>query len=863
MARKTKPNPSNEPTDDSALLCRLSANPPLRTVLDNGLTVITCEDFEAELVTVQVWIRTGSIHEGALLGSGVSHYLEHMLFKGTPRRSATAISAAIQAEGGYVNAYTSFDRTVYYTELPAAAFEVGLDVLADIVRNSSIDANEVERERGVILREIAMGEDEPDHQVSQSLFRTAFRLHPYRYPVIGLRDRFERLTRDDLVEYYRSRYVPEKITLVIVGAVSTPDMLEAVNRHFADFTGAAPVEAPIMPERLQFSSRGERMYGDVQLTRGALAWRIPSLFDPSGPSMDVLAAVLGGGQSSILWQRLREELGLLHYVDAFAWNPGETGLFWIGYLCDPQKRVAVEEAILDELRQLAGCNDLSVRIERARRQAIVSEINSYKTIGGRAARIGAAEVVVGDLNYPRTYLKRLASVSAEGVVATAATHLIDSGKTTVSLEPQGQLEEKQSSVSRAGRPPPFSEHVLSNGVRLLMQPYRSYPKVHLRVGLLGGRHFETEATAGISCLAANMLTKDAGGRNGRAIMEQLESHGIDFDDFSGDNSFGFSLEGLSDDLQLMIDTARHALFAADLREETVERERAAQVARLEEMQDDVVDLGRISLRRIFLAGTPWSIDPLGTRDSVSAIDQSLLATFLKERVVGDGLVVSITGDFDPDSVLASMEPLLSDVPAGEVPLPSLLGPGDLPGEAGSHQQVLDRKQTVVFQAYPSCGVLDANGLLLAALLREMLSGLSSQLFQRVREELGLAYFVGASRVNGLSTSMLSLYSGVEKSAVDTVFNEFDAEIQRIVSGGYANEEFESCKTRMKAQRLMGMQTIGSRAMARLACSLYRYDPKLWETYNQQVDALQRDDLDAFTAAWLKPAQAVRLAIGNL
>lgn len=861
MARKRMP--SGGAADDSALLQRITASSPQRTVLDNGLTVVTCEDFEAELVTVQVWVRTGSIHEGSLLGSGVSHYLEHMLFKGTERRSAAAISAAIQAEGGDVNAYTSFDRTVYYTELPSSAFEVGLDVLADIVRNSLIDAEEVERERGVILREIAMGEDEPDHQVSQALFRTAFRQHPYRFPVIGLRDRFERLSRDELMSYYRSRYVPEKITLVIVGAVATADMLEAVNRQFADFSGGAPVDALIVPERLQFSSRVERMYGDVQLTRGALAWRIPSLFDPSGPSIDVLASVLGGGQSSILWQRLREELGLVHYVDAFAWNPGETGLFWIGYLCDPEKRGAVEAAILDEIQQLSKCEDIVARIDRARRQAIVGEINSYKTIGGRAARIGAAEVVVGDLNYPRTYLKRLASVNAECVVACAATHLIESGRTTVTLEPQEQLEAKQSSVARSGKPPPFTEHVLSNGVRLLMQPYRSYPKVHLRVGLLGGPHYETEATAGISCLAANMLTKDAGGRTGRVIMEQLESHGVSFSDFSGDNSFGFSLEGLSDDLQLLLDTARDALFAPDLCEETIERERASQVARIEEMQDDVVDLGRTRLRQIFLAGTPWSVDPLGTMETVAGLDRDRLAAFLQQRVVGDGLVVSMAGDFDPDSVLATLAPMLGGVPSGPAPLPQLLGPADLRCSAASHEQPLDRKQTVVFQAYPSCGVLDSSSLLLASLLREMLSGLSSHLFQRVREELGLAYFVGAAQVSGLSTSMLSLYSGVEKSAVATVFGEFDAEIERIVSGSYTNAEFESCKTRMKAQRLMAMQTIGSRAMAHMACALFRYDADWSETYNQRVDAIQRDDLDAFTTEWLKPAQAVRLAIGNL
>ncbi len=860
---KTTRKPASTTQSDGAILDRISANPPLRTVLDNGLTVVTCEDFEADLVTVQVWVRTGSINEGPLLGSGVSHYLEHMLFKGTPTRSASAISNDIQATGGYVNAYTSFDRTVYYTEMPASAFATGVDVLADIVRNSTIDPAEVERERGVILREIAMGEDEPDHQVSQALFQTAFRQHPYRYPVIGLRDRFERLTREDLFQYYRSRYVPEKLTIVIVGAITTADMLAGVREHFGDFSAAAPVDMPIVPERPQFSPRTERLFGDVQLTRGAIAWRIPSLFDPSGPSIDVLASVLGGGQSSILWQRLREELRLVHDIDTFAWNPGETGLFWIGYLCDGDKRDAVESAILKELKRLPRCRDLNKRIERARRQAIVQEINSYKTVSGRAARIGSAEVVVGDLNYPRTYLKRLNSVNVAGVLAAAEAHLIPAGQLTTSLEPQERLIKKRKSASRTGRPPAFVEHTLSNGGRLLLQPFRSYPKVHLSVGVLGGRHYETDATAGVSCLAANLLTKDAGGRAGRKIMESLESHGIDFNDFSGDNAFGFRLEGLSDDLPLMVEAARDALLFADLRDDTLERERTAQIARIDEVQDDVVDLGRLKLRQSFFAGLPWHIDSLGTRDSVAALDRNAVSAYLKQRLVGEGVVVAVTGDFDPDAILEGLDDWFGQLPSGEAPLPPALPQGTLPGNPGSFEHPLQRKQTVVFQAYPSCGVTDAGGILVASIARELLSGLSSRLFQRIREELGLAYFVGASATVGLDAGMFALYSGIEKSAMSTVWQEFDAEIQRVRSGGYSDSEFDNCKTRMKAQRLMALQTIGARAGGRLLCSLYRYPANHWDTAEDRIDALQRDDLDAFTNKWLQPEKAVRLAIGDL
>jgi len=159
-----------------------------RFVLANGLTLLVKPDRSARLASVQVWVRTGSIHEGAQLGAGLSHFLEHMLFKGTARRTGREISAAVQASGGYINAYTTFDRTVYYIDLPSDKLELAVDVLADAVLHSGLPPEEVLREKDVILREIAMAHDDPEHRLWEALFATAFREHPYRQPVIGHRD---------------------------------------------------------------------------------------------------------------------------------------------------------------------------------------------------------------------------------------------------------------------------------------------------------------------------------------------------------------------------------------------------------------------------------------------------------------------------------------------------------------------------------------------------------------------------------------------------------------------------------------------------------------------------------------------------
>src|SRR3954466_10112763 len=217
---------------DLRLLDPFWSEPVERTVLPNGLTLILKPDHSAALASVQVWVKTGSIHEGANLGAGLSHFVEHMLFKGTTRRAGREISATVQAHGGYINAYTTFDRTVYYIDMPANHTAVAIDLLADAVLNSTLPAEEIAKEKDVILREIDMCLDDPDQRLSQALFETAFRTHPYRQPIIGHRDVFAATTRDDLMAYYRARYVPNNLVVVIVGDFDPVATRAAIEEHF-------------------------------------------------------------------------------------------------------------------------------------------------------------------------------------------------------------------------------------------------------------------------------------------------------------------------------------------------------------------------------------------------------------------------------------------------------------------------------------------------------------------------------------------------------------------------------------------------------------------------------------------------------
>ncbi len=405
---------------DLALLESLWREPVERYTLPNGLTVLLRHDTAAPVASVQVWVKTGSIHEGAHLGAGLSHYLEHMLFKGTERRAGREISATVQAHGGYINAYTTFDRTVYYIDVPSNHTAVAIDLLADATLHSTLPAGEVTKEKDVILREIDMCLDDPDQRLSQALFETAFRAHPYRQPIIGHRDVFAANTREDLLAYYRARYVPNNLVVVIAGAFDPAATRAAIAEHFgrAPRVRLAPVLVPDEP--LQLSRRDQHLHEDVQVSRAGLGWQIPGLTHPDAPALDMLSMVLGNGDSSLLWQAIREKARLVHTIDAMSWSPGTSGLFYISYLADPDKRVAAEAAILAELARIEKKGISPKALAKAVRQAVTSEINSRKTMSGQASRLGAGEVVVGDINYSRTYFERLFSLTPASISSASS-----------------------------------------------------------------------------------------------------------------------------------------------------------------------------------------------------------------------------------------------------------------------------------------------------------------------------------------------------------------------------------------------------------------------------------------------------------
>ena len=791
---------------------RLFKAPVERHVLDNGLTLVHRPDFSSEVVSVQVWVKTGSIHEDALIGSGLSHYLEHLLFKGTARRDGKSISREVHAMGGSINAYTTFDRTVYYIDAPAEAFAQIVDVLSDIVLHSTLPAEEVERERDVILREIDMGLDDPDRQLSQALFRTAFQSHPYREPVIGHRALYEQVTRDELDAYYKSRYVPNNIVVAIVGAVAPEECLREVEATFGQVARGRLAPVQIEEEAVQLATRREDIVGDYNIFRGGLAFKVPHLSHPDSPRLDALAHALGGGESSLLWERLRNQQKLVHYIDCRNWNPGGRGLFWISYVCDSEQQSEVESAIHALIREVCETGFPESVVEKARRQALSGEINGRKTMSGQASRLGMGEVVIGDIYYSRRYLKRLQSVTPQDLQAVAGMYLVEEGMSAVTLGPKPDAAAAESeSIAEVLALDPFELVEFKTGARLLLQEDKRLPKVHIRCVMQGGPFYEPTNQRGVTELMAELLTKDTANRSASEISTLIDGIGGSFSATGGNNTMSFAIEVLPSDVDVALDLLSDALTCPVFEEATFRTELEAQIANLKEEDDEILDYGFRKLRERFFGEHPFAIASDGRVADLEQLTRDDVVAHFERLVTAPNIALSVSGDFDRAHLQARLQSLLESGVRAEPfeadQTPTYSGPA----EAVDIVEPMDREQAVVLQAYPDVGIKDER-YVVGEMLNELFSGMSSRLFERVREDKGMAYYVGSSRVVGLKSSMFVFYAGTHPSQAAEVVTEIDAEIARVAAGEVTDDELARCRTRLKAARPMGRQTIGARAM---------------------------------------------------
>ena len=818
------------------------------TTLENGLVIIVREDHNAPVVSAQAWAMAGSIHEGAWLGAGLSHVLEHMLFKGTTTRAGSRIDQEVQEAGGYMNAYTSFDRTVYHIDVPNTGAVKAIDILCDIMQHANLPPDELAKEMDVIRREMDMCHDDPGRRASRRLFETAYTKSPYRFTVIGYPDIFNEVKPDDIRNYYTEKYAPNNVFYVVAGDVKNDEVVAQIKTAYANSKSKAmpPSVLPLEPKQT-----GERTLIEedaVELGHVHFAWHIPELRHPDVVVLDVLAVLLGSGRSSRLFQQVREKQGVVHHVDAWTYNPGLPGLFGISAVVDGDQFEAANKAILAEIEKVKMISVSSNELQKAIKQFISATLSSRKTMEGQAQNLGGNWLAANDLNFSERYLAAVKSVTLADVQRVTRQYLTPENRTLYALLPEGAAPKTKANIE-SNKDNAIQKIVLPNGLTLLVKEDHRLPFVEFRAMFKGGVLAENAANNGTTMLLAKMLIKGTKTRSAEKIAVEIESVGGHIDSYGGNNSFGINAEVLSEDfatgLELLADVILNPIFPAD----ELEREKEVQIAGIRSRKDELLKSASLAMRRALFGETGYGLDSLGSEESAGKVSVAALKEFHQKLTAPNNCVLAIFGDVKASEVKAAVERAF----AGWKKSAGVSLDSQSPALTALKrvEETRDKKQAVLVIGFPGT-TLGNDDRYALDLLQECCSDLGSRLFLRIREQLGLAYYVGAQNFVGIAPGYFAFYTGTEPTKVALVEKELLAEAELLRTEGLSADELKRAKAKIIGGKKIARADLGHLASTAALDELYGLGWQRTELDDAKYESVTLEQIKAAAQKYLKP-----------
>ncbi len=817
--------------------------------LANGLTVILDPHHDHPVVSAQLLVATGSIHEDHLLGSGLSHFLEHMVFKGTANFSGDRLASIVQAAGGHWNAYTSFDRTVYYIDGPHTGLEVFLRVLTDMVYRPTLPATEFALEKDVIRREIDMGLDDPHHASMRLLLETAFREDPRRLPVIGHRDLFDKIRHEDLVDYHQRRYTTDRSLLVISGDFAENETLALIDELTNDLQRGLACEPFINRDSPQCSMREVDQSFAVPHTKVVLAWKIPPLGHPDLPAYEMLSMMLGAGQSSHLYRELRENKELVWEIGAFTWsNPASDGLLGVSAECSPDKRDQVVAAILQEIG-LYHEKDLSAALARAKRQTIVSQYRGLASASGRASDLASNWHEARDLHHTSRFLEAIDQVTEQDIIR-CLNSLTHRNLTITRLNPLDCAMTLAFS-ERSSASPSVKQVVLSNGLEVALFPDSRLPLISMQIAIRGGLSTVRPEQSGITGLFATTLTEGTIHRNSWEIASIMEGLGASIRAIAGNNTVIVSASGLAEDRQKIMEIWSDVILHPSFPEDALQRNRNSQISSLLEALEDPLSVCLLKLRELLFGLQSYGLPSHGTEESLQKLGRDDLLAYHNDHFCAQNAKVAIAGDFAPEEIIDLLEKHLATMPAGVAIKPASTSFC----EPCKNVSTLDKKQAVLAIAYPGLSAFDDRRFA-SMMLMEYCSDMAGPLFTRIREELGLAYQVGAFGFHGHDAGMMAFYLSTAPEQLELAYDELKQQIRNIAENGIPDETFENVRATVLSGLVLQQQSPSSTARLAAVDLLFGLPATHHREVHRAIKALQPSDIRSLAAELLREKRAV-------
>ena len=775
-----------------------------KKILENGLVVLTKASSPRDLVAIDVRIKAGSSFEGEYAASGISHLVEHMVFKGTATRGVGAIEREIKSYGGIINGSVSQDFTDYHITVPSGYLKESIALLKDMLLNARFDNAEFEKEKEVIKKEIKMNEDEPSSQLIRLLNDAAYLRHPYKYPPIGYEKMFEKLSRDDAVKYYKRAYLPNRIVIAVVGDVDESMALEEIESEFKDFKQPNyDASSEIMPaEPAQITERRATKEMAVNLYYLGLGFHSTSVLDEDLFAMDVLAMILGRGNNSRLNTSLFKNKKLVQSVTAWNYTPRDPGLFVITAVSDKDNLDKVEEAVMDEIDKVRWGTVSDEEVETAKRMVVSDYIFSLETVESQASDITSNYLLTGNWDFSRRYVDGIQMVTKYDLQRAADKYLRSGNLTSVMLVPTVSKEVQKKDEPQPSKDEVIKEATLINGVKVIVREAHNVPTLSITVAMSGGLAAENEKNNGISNMTARMLLKGTKSRKEDTIEGAIEKLGGSISSFSGFNSFGLNIALLKTDIDEGLDILKDILTNSVFPQDQLERGKTFTIASIKEEDDDIFKRGISLLRKEIFANSPYGLRQLGEEKSVRELERYDLVDFYRTYCVPNNMVISISGDVDSGSLCDKLKKLFLSLKEKKLTEPTR--EDTKPDKACTKSLEMDKEESLILAGFETIGIKDPDRYPLEVLV-SVLSGSSGRLFNELRGKIPFAYTLGCGNKLMLDTGFFVFYVATIKDKIPAARKALFDQIEIIRKSLIDDEELSLAKRELKTKYEDGIQ----------------------------------------------------------
>lgn len=812
-----------------------------RKTLSNGLTVLLKEDRSNPVVAINVWFGVGSVNETDE-ATGLAHFQEHMVFKGTERHGVGEIANIIKAAGGNLNAATSYSYTMYYVVLPSHAFSLGLDVQADAMMNSTFDAEEFQKERLVVIDEARMYDDTPDAFVFYRMMELGYKVHNYRRPIAGYEKIVREFSRDQLLEFYNRYYRPANAVLAIVGDVNPDSAMAEIEKVYGGWKNGS-VDVHQSPEEpAQGSLRFQSKRGTIDHSYLGIGFHVPSTLDPDYPALEMLSALLGSGKSSRLHRKVIEEKHLATTAHSTLLAERWPGYFMVFASTSGDGWGEGSEAVFEELLCFQHEPVEAEELLKARRQVEKAMYSELETVEGQASNLGYYELL-GDyqmaeehreairrvtpdeiMNVARKYFKKgncsiLSYLPEDPAIKAPAKRDVEAlfdrvdkavsknyaGKKGASSKTIGKPDKLEARTSAATRTAPRMKRLtLDTGLRVLVKRRTTIPMVSMLTMVQGGSRLEPVGKSGLTTLANRTLLKGTRSYSRDDIVGIVEGLGGSVETVSSFDVTGVYMniltEYLDDALPVYREVLREPAFDPDI----VEKEKARLLRELVKRHDHPVYLSMDELFASAFGGHPYAYPFVGDEKQLAGLTAEDCLDWHKAVLRPKNTVVVFVGDISEDKAIDVARLLVGDLEDGRVPVPEIEAP-IVPVKPGLHElRRANLKQAVALVGFLAPPMMTDEAISLGV-LDGIMTGLGGRLFVELRDKRSLGYMAGSSFMPLKERSIFYAYNNPGPDGVTEAIDVILTELDKVTRHPVGDDELARSKGWLTGSQTMKLQ----------------------------------------------------------